>query len=95
MAPKVWVSAHSREEGPTSLSRKSTGQGEGRLTHGSTPQGLEAVLEGGGRVGNQKPLGSELLCAPGWGIVSETSACVGRRHPSCLPHSYSEARAQA
>lgn len=32
----------------SSLSRKPAGQGEGRLTHCSTPQGLETVLEGGG-----------------------------------------------
>ena len=39
-----------------SLCRKSTGQGEGRLTHCSTPQGLETVLEDGGMgVGPRNP----------------------------------------
>lgn len=68
-----------------SLCRKSTGQGEGRLTHCSTPQGLETVLEDGGvGVGTRNPWIPELLCAPEWGDVSETTACVGKRHPSCL-----------
>lgn len=68
----------------SSLGRKSTGQGEGRLTHCPAPQGLETVLEDGGWGWGPEPPGFQSSCVPPeWGIVSET-ACVGKRHPSCL-----------
>lgn len=69
-----------------SLCWKSTGQGEeGRLTHCSTPQGLETVLEDRGwGWGPERTWIPELLCAPESGVVSGTTACVGKRDPSCL-----------
>lgn len=90
MAPKVWVTAHSREEGPAA----SVGNQQVKAKAGSHIAPHLRVCRLCWRW-RREPLGSELLCAPEWGIVSETTACVGRRHPSCSPHSHSEARAQA
>lgn len=64
MAPKVWVTAHSREEGPAAFVGNQQVKAKAGLTHCSTPQGLETVLEDGGGGGDQKPLGSRALVCP-------------------------------
>lgn len=35
-------------------------------------------------VGTRNPWIPELLCGPEWGVVSETTACAAKGHPSCL-----------
>lgn len=70
----------------SSLSRKSTGQGEGRLTHCSTPQGLEAVLEGGGGEQGTRSPWVPSSCVPLSGGLCQKPLRVleGSIHHACL-----------
>lgn len=85
MAPKVWVTAHSREEGPAAF----VGNQQVKAKAGShiAPhlRVWRLCWNMGVGVGTRNPWIPELLCAPECGgFVSETTACVGKRHPSCL-----------